>query len=89
MTSSLSATGSMTLPKVVTSCRERASRPSRTSDAAAMANTVAATSEPFGVSSSSAATTTGTSRMRTTVRALGRLIGTTTRRQATRRRAGR
>src|SRR5215210_8010116 len=72
---SLSATGSMTLPKLVTAWRERAMYPSSPSVSAAIANTTAAIVEPPGVSTVSATTTTGTSRMRTRVSALGRLSG--------------
>src|SRR4051794_36875577 len=75
MTSSLSATGSMSLPNVVTELRERAIQPSTRSVSEAMANTIAASRSPLGVSSSSATTSTGTSRMRTTVRTLGTLSG--------------
>src|SRR3954465_7454533 len=73
MTSSLSAIGSMSLPNVDTFPRERASQPSTQSVAEATAKTIAASRSPLGVSSSSAATTTGTSRMRSTVRTLGTL----------------
>src|SRR4051812_45608347 len=79
MTSSLSAIGSMSLPNVVTLPLERASRPSTQSVAEAKAKTIAASRSPFGVSSSSATTTTGTSRIRRIVRTFGTLSGTTRR----------
>src|ERR1700716_3435008 len=75
MTSSLSASGSMSLPKVVIDWRRRASQPSTASVIEATANTMAASRSPFGVWSSSATTSTGTSRMRRTVRTFGTLIG--------------
>src|SRR4051794_25247243 len=75
MTRSLSASGSMSLPKVVIDWRRRASQPSTASVIDATANTIAASRSPLGVWSSSATTSTGTSRMRSTVRTLGTLIG--------------
>src|SRR6476469_5134146 len=77
MISSLSASGSISLPKVVTEPRERAKYPSRPSVSAARAKTAAARASPLGVSPSRATTTTGTARMRRRVRALGRLSGNT------------
>src|SRR4051794_13204835 len=73
--SSLSAIGSITLPKLVIDLRERAMYPSRPSVIAAAAKTTAATTDPFGVASSSATTSTGTSRMRNSVRTFGRFSG--------------
>src|SRR3954452_25344994 len=73
--SSLSAIGSITLPKVVTLRRRRAIQPSTPSVTAASANTIAATVDPCGVACSSATTSTGTSRIRTSVRTLGRFSG--------------
>src|SRR5256714_739199 len=75
MTSSLSASGSISLPKVVIDWRRRASQPSTASVIDATANTIAASRSPLGVWSSSATTSTGTSRMRSTVRTFGTLIG--------------
>src|SRR5918994_446873 len=75
MISSLWASGSISLPNVVTARRRRAMWPSSLSVTAARANTTAASTSPSGVSSSSATTITGTARMRSTVSTLGRLIG--------------
>ena len=77
MISSLSAIGSMSLPKVVIALRERASQPSIASVSEASAKTIAASRSPWSVSSSSATTSTGTSRMRASVRTLGALTGNT------------
>ena len=73
--SSLSAIGSITLPNVVIDSRERAMYPSRPSVSAASTNTAAAIVGPLGISSVSATTSTGTSRMRSRVRTFGRLSG--------------
>src|SRR3954447_17869563 len=73
--SSLSAIGSMTFPNVVIERRDRAMYPSRPSVMAAAAKTMAATTEPLGVASSSATTSTGTSRMRKSVRTFGTFSG--------------
>src|SRR3954453_15501293 len=75
MRTSLSATRTISLPKVVPALRERAIQPSTRAVSDATAKTIAASRSPFGVSSSSATTSTGTSRMRTTVRTLGTLSG--------------
>ncbi len=76
MISSLSARGSISLPNVVTEFRDRARRPSSASVRDATANTIAANRSPRPVFSSSATTSTGTSRIRTTVSTLGTLSGT-------------
>src|SRR5215204_4059638 len=71
--SSLSAIGSISFPNVVTASLCLAMYPSSVSVSAASAKTPAAIASPLGVSSSRATTTTGTSRMRRTVSAFGRL----------------
>jgi hypothetical protein len=75
--SSLSASGSMSLPNVETLLRRRAIQPSSASVNDATANTVAASASPPPASCSSAATRTGTSRIRRTVRTFGRLSSNT------------
>ena len=77
MIRSLSASGSISLPKVVIEPRARARRPSTKSVSEASANTTAASTSPAGVFPSSATTTTGTSMIRSTVRTLGRFRGNT------------
>ncbi len=77
MISSLSASGSISLPNVVTESCARARRPSRKSVTDASTNTIAASTSPPGVLPSSATTSTGTSMMRATVSTLGRFTGNT------------
>src|SRR3954447_16169349 len=73
VTSSLSASGSISLPNVETLFWRRAIQPSRASVKEASAKTAAASASPPPASCSSAATRTGTSRIRRTVRTFGRL----------------
>jgi hypothetical protein len=61
------------LPNVVIESRARARYPSTKSVSEARANTIAARMSPFVVCPSSATISTGTSRMRTTVRKFGQL----------------
>src|SRR3954454_18628906 len=73
VTRSLSASGSISLPKVETLFWRRAIQPSSASVNDASANTPAARASPPPASCSRAATRTGTSRIRRTVRTFGRL----------------
>ena len=77
VTSSLSASGSMSLPNVVVRLRRRAIQPSSASVIDARTNTMAARASPLPASCNSAATRTGTSRMRRTVRTFGKLSSNT------------
>src|SRR5215216_937368 len=86
VTSSLSASGSISLPNVVTSLVRRAIQPSSASVKLATTNTIAASRSPLPMPDSSAATSTGTSRIRKTVRRFG-TVGSNTRGEVSRVRA--
>ena len=75
MISSLSASGSISLPNCVTSERRRASQPSSASVAEAITNTIAASRSDSASVERSSAASTGMSEMRTSVRTFAALSG--------------
>src|SRR5215218_1933455 len=79
VTSSLSASGSISFPNVVTSLLRRAIQPSSASVKLAITKTIAASRSPVSMPDSSAAASTGISRIRRTVSRFG-TVGSNTRR---------